>query len=91
MSNSNKHLLNWSLTPWQMNGQGSWTTQPVILIESQVPFFADHPDEYIKKLQKMHDDPALMRGPFYTFIGQFQDALEQVWNCKEAVLWQEKR
>ena len=89
--NKVKELLNWSLTPWLMNGQGGWKQQPVILIEGQVPFFADHPDAYIEKFEEMHDDPALMRGQFYTLIGQFKDALEQAWENKELVLWQEKR
>ena len=74
-----------------MNGQGGWKQQPVILIEGQVPFFADHPEKYIEKLEAMHDDPTLMRGPFFACIGQFKDALEQVWENKELVLWQEKR
>ena len=79
-----KSLWNWSLTPWQMSGKGGWTTQPVILVEGQRPFFADHPDAYAAKLQELHDDPALMRGPFYACIGQLKDATEQVWNIKEA-------
>lgn len=72
-------LLTWHVTPWSMNGQG-WKQQPVILIEGKVPFFADHPDHYIAKLQEMHDDPQLARGLFHTLIGQFKDALEQAWN-----------
>lgn len=74
-----------------MNGQGGWKQQPVILVEGQVPFFADHPDAYITKLQEMHDDKRIARGQFYMSIGQFKDALEQVWENKEVVLWQEKR
>lgn len=63
-----------------MDGHGGWKQQPVILIEGQLPFFADHPDKYISKLQEMHDDPRFARGAFFTFIGQFKDTLEQSWN-----------
>lgn len=73
-------LLSWTVTSWQMNGQAGWKLQPVILVEGQVPFFADHPDAYIVKLLELHDDHTLARGQFFTFIGQFQDALEQFWN-----------
>ncbi len=73
-------LLEWHLTPWTMTGERSWKQQPVILVEGQIPFFADHPDEYIAKLQEMHDDPAIARGSFYTSIGQLKDAMELVWS-----------
>ena len=76
-------LLEWHLTPWTMNGQGGWKQQPVILIEGQAPFFANHPKDYIAKLQELHDDPTLARGQFYTFIGQFKDAAEQFWGGKK--------
>lgn len=72
-------LLEWHLTPWTMNGQGGWKQQPIILIEGRTPFFADHPDDYIIKLQEMHDDLVLARGSFHTFIGQLKDATEQYW------------
>ncbi len=72
------------MTPWVMNGQGGWKQQPVILIEGRVPFFADHPDAYIAKLQEMHDDAALARGQFYTLMGQFRDAVEQAWSIQPA-------
>lgn len=76
-------LLEWTVTQWQMNGKGGWQgIAPVILVEGRHPFSADHPDAYIQRLQEMHDDPALVRGQFYTFIGQFKDALEQHWNVE---------
>lgn len=84
-------LLVWGLTPWQMNGQGGWTRQPVIVVEGQVPFYADHPQAYIGKLQEMHDDPTIARGSFFTCIGQLQDAMEQAWDMKEVLLWPAKR
>jgi len=74
--------LNWTLTPWVMNGHGGWKQQPVIVIEGQVPFYADHPDAYIAKLQEMHDNPTIARGSFYSLIGQFKDALEQTWTLR---------
>ena len=80
--------LQWTITPWLMNGQGGWTQQPVILVEGRIPFFADHPDAYIAKLLELHDDPALTRMMnLYTLIGQFKDALEYYWNpgAKEVV------
>ena len=72
--------LEWSLTPWVVNSLEGWKQQPVILIEGRIPFFADHPDDYIAKLQEMHDDQALARGPFYALIGQLKDTLEQSWS-----------
>lgn len=88
MSGNHSKSLAWSLTPWQMNGQGGWTQQPVILVEGQVPFFADHPQAYIDKLQELHDDPTVAHGAFYGCIGQLRDALEQAWEIKqEAALW----
>mgnify|MGYP007108819901 CR=1 FL=1 len=63
-----------------MNGQGGWIEQAIILIEGQTPFFADHPDAYIAKLEQMHSDPLIAQGIFWTYIGQFKDALEQHWN-----------
>lgn len=78
-----KKPLEWQMTPWTMDGQGGWKQQPVILIEGQAPFFADHPQGYIDKLQKMHDDPALAQGSFYTLIGQLKDAMEQFWGVKK--------
>ncbi len=80
--NNHKVLLNWALTPWQMNGKGGWTTQPIILVEGQTPFFADHPQAYIAKLQELHDNLTITCGSFYTCIGQFKDALEQGWDLK---------
>lgn len=77
-----KTKLSWVLTPWLMNGQGGWKQQPVILVEGRVPFFADHPQAYIDKLQELHDDPALVRGTFYTCIGQLKDGLEQAWEIE---------
>ena len=63
-----------------MNGLGGWKQQPVIIIEGQIPFFADHPKEYIRKLKEMYADKSLMRGPFWTTIGQLKDGMEQSWN-----------
>ena len=74
-------MVNWTITPWQMDGQGGWKgIAPAILIEGQLPFSAGHPQAYIEKLQEMHDDLTLTRGLFYTYIGQFKDAWEQYWN-----------
>jgi hypothetical protein len=75
-------LLEWHLTPWKMNGNGGWAEQPIILIEGQVPFFADHPQSYIDKLEEMSKDPTLFRGAFHTMAGQLKDALEQNWEIK---------
>ena len=72
-------LLIWSITPWLMNGSAGWSQQPVILVEGRIPFFADHPTAYIKKLQECHDDSSLVRGAFFACIGQLQDGLEQFW------------
>ena len=78
-------LLNWTITPWLMNGKGGWVgIAPVILVEGELPFTADHPAAYIDKLQALHDDPRLTRGQFYTYMGQLRDALEQNWN-REAI------
>ncbi len=90
MSKNHKAKLNWSLTPWQMNGKGGWITQPVILVEGRQPFFADPPSAYIEKLQEIHDDATIARGAFYACIGQLKDAQEQAWEIKEA-LWPAKR
>jgi hypothetical protein len=75
-------LLEWHLTPWQMDGHGGWKEQPIILVEGRVPFFADHPQDYIDKLQELHDDPALAPGCFHTLIGQLKDAMERSWGVK---------
>ena len=75
-----ENLLIWSITPWLMNGHRGWNQQPVILVEKQVPFYADHPDAYIQKLQALHDDPTIARGNFHASIGQLKDALEQAWD-----------
>lgn len=80
-SSEDRKLLNWTVTSWQMNYRRGWKTQPVIITEGAVqPFFADHPDAYIQKLQEMHDDPTFERKEFYTLIGQFRDGLEQFWD-----------
>ena len=77
-----KRLLEWQLTPWQMNGEGGWKVQPIIVVEGRVPFFADHPSDYIARLEELHDDPALTPGTVWTFIGQLKDGLEQAWGEK---------
>ena len=74
-------LLSWAITPWAMNGLGGWKQQPVILIEGQIPFFADHPKKYIRMLKEMYADKSLMRGPFWTTIGQLKDGMELSWNA----------
>lgn len=71
--------MEWQLTPWRANGDGTWKQQPIITIEGRVPFFGDHPLDYINKLQEMHDDPTIARGIFYTMIGQFKDLLDNSW------------
>lgn len=75
-----KVLTEWQLTPWLMDGKGGWQQQPIITITGQIPFFADYPNNYIEKLQQLHDDPTIARGAFYTLIGQLKDGLEQSWN-----------
>ena len=72
-------LLEWHLTPWQIDGHGGWKRQPVILIEGQPPFFADHPQAYIDKLEEMSKDPMLIKGAFHTMAGPLKDAMEQYW------------
>ena len=82
---SNAHKIKpkqWSLTPWQMNGQGGWTQQPIILVEGEKPFYDDHPDAYIAKLEELHDDVTIERRKFWTLIGEFKDALERYWNVE---------
>lgn len=79
MRNNGKVLTEWQLTPWLMNGKGGWRQQPAITIEGQATFLADHPNDYINKLQQLHDDPTMMRRPFYTLIGELKDGLEQFW------------
>ena len=74
-----KQLLEWHLTPWTMDGNRGWKQQPVILIEGQPPFFADHPKDYIEKLEEMSNDPSLIKGAFHTMAGQLKDAMEQHW------------
>lgn len=76
-------LLEWHITAWKMNGHGGWTEQPIILIEGQLPFFADHPQAYIDKLEEMSKDSILIKGLFHTFAGQLKDALEQFWTSGE--------
>ena len=75
-------LLIWSVTPWVMNGEGGWKQQPIILIEGQIPFFADHPKAYIAKLREMQKDKTLTRGTFWTCIGQLKDGLELSWDIR---------
>lgn len=74
--------LEWHITPWTMDDKGGWKQQPVILIEGQPPFFADHPQAYIDKLEEMSKDPTLIKGAFHTLAGQLRDALEQYWRVK---------
>lgn len=76
-------LWEWQLTAWRANGSGGWKQQPIITIEGKTPFFADHPLDYINKLQEMHDDPAVMRGIFYTMIGQLKDLLDNSWEVND--------
>ena len=77
-------LASWQLTPWEVNVKGGWEHQPVLIVQGRTPFFASHPSQYIQKLQELHDDPTVARGPFYAYIGQFKDAMEQVWNSTQA-------
>jgi len=72
-------MIPWTITPWEMDGRGGWKTQPIILVEKEQPFTADRPEGYIQKIQELHDDPAIMRGAFYTLIGQFRDNQELYW------------
>lgn len=77
-----KPLLSWTITPWQMNGKAGWKEQPVILVEGQAPFFADHPQAYIKKLLELSKNPEMARGRFHTLIGELRDGLENTWEVK---------
>lgn len=72
-------LLEWHITPWQMDGYGGWKEQPIILIEGEKPFYADYPQAYIDKLEEMSKDPTLIQGAFHTLAGQLKDAMEQYW------------
>lgn len=72
-------LLEWHLTAWTMDGKGGWKQQPIILIEGQPPFFADHPQAYIDKLEEISTDPTITKGAFHTMADQLKDAMEQVW------------
>lgn len=72
-------MLEWHLSPWVMNGKEGWKQQPIILIEGCPPFFADHPQAYIDKLEEMSKDCALVKGAFHTLAGQLKDAMEQYW------------
>ena len=74
----------WQLTPWQMNGEGSWKQQPIITAEGVRPFFADHPKDYMKRLKEMHAGPSFARGQFHMLIGELRDGLEQAWNLENA-------
>ena len=77
-----KPHLNWTITAWQMNGHGGWKEQSVILVEGQAPFSADHPQAYIEKLMELSKNPAMIRGRFYTLIGELRDGLENNWRVK---------
>lgn len=79
MSRKSPRLLDWNLTAWVMNHNEGWKQQPVILIEGKKPFYADHPQPYIDKLEEMSKDPTLIRGAFHTLAGQLKDAMEQTW------------
>lgn len=77
-----KPFLNWTITAWQMNGKAGWKQQPVILVEGQAPFLADHPQAYIDKLLELNKNPAMVRGRFHTLIGELRDGLENNWRVK---------
>lgn len=51
--------------------------QPIVLVDGDPPFFADHPQQYIDKLWELHARTDLKPGTFHTMIGQLQDVLEQ--------------
>lgn len=74
-----KPLLAWQMTAWAMTGIGTWKQQPVIVIEGQIPFFADHPKDYIRKLKEMYADKTIVRGPFWASIGHLRDGMELSW------------
>ena len=78
-------LIAWTLTPWRMDGKRGWELQPIILIQKQTPFFSDKPEDYIAELERMHDDPMLERGTFWTCIGQFKDGLDYDWDVEGLV------
>ena len=75
-----KLRLAWAVTPWQMKGDGTWLIQPIIVVQGQQPFFADHPQAYIDKLLALHDDPTLIPlQNLHTMVGQLKDGLEHFW------------
>ena len=81
--------MDWQLTAWRMDGNGGWAQQPIITAKAQKPFFADHPDLYVEKLQEMHDDPLFARGPFYTLIGKLKDSADHAWDLRLATVGKE--
>lgn len=82
-------LIYWTISQWQQDDLGAWSVQPVILVAGY-PFTYDHPQGYIDKLQALHDDPGIMRGPFHRTIGEFRDCLENTWNILEIAIQDEK-
>ena len=70
--------LEWTITPWKLDGEGKWVEQPVILVQGRRPFFSDNPQDYISELERMHADPSIQAGMFWTNIGQLRDGLELI-------------
>ena len=68
--------LSWSVTEWLSDCKGGWVNKPVIFIEGQEPFMADTPEEYIVKLQELHDNPLFGGRHFHARMGEFEDASE---------------
>ena len=72
--------LAWTMTPWIPDGEEGWKEQPVILVETRRPFFADHPTAYIEKLEDIHNDHLVADGSFWKCIGELKDCLDYTWD-----------
>ena len=82
----NSGTKGWQLTNWTTKPESGWQQQPVIMVDGQVYFFGNHPQEYIDALELMHRDASFVQGPFHALIGQLQDELERVdWPVGEGI------
>ena len=70
----------WTVTVWRTNPDGSWSQQPVVLVEGEPAFMADTPAEYATHITQLHarwERGELLWGPFRTTAGQFLDESER--------------
>ena len=70
----------WTVTLWRTNPDGSWSQQPVVLVEGEPAFMADTPAEYATHITQLHarwERGELLWGPFRTTAGQFLDESER--------------